>query len=352
MRLSKFRLPISLQLTIWFSLSLLLVLAVFGVFVYWYADLADPGWPFAGALITAVIASKGIGYALARRVLSPISEMSGAADQIGSSDISRRLPVPGGPDDELSELARTFNGLIDRLEDSLQRERQFSEDVAHELLTPLARLRPEIEMAVRDDASSDEMRRTLRQVLGDIDDLTEVVRGLMDLSRAELHEIEACEAVDMSEVAQKCLQEYRSRARERSIDLSGDWETSVHVRADEVRLQEVFGNLLDNAIKYTPEGGHVRLNVRRVNGWGRARIEDDGIGFNPELRDAIFDRFNRSDRNEVESQEGSGLGLSIVQTLVEGWSGRVWAESPGPGRGATFVVDLPQDGGRYDPSRQ
>lgn len=348
MRPSDLRLPISLRLTVWFSVSLLVVLAGFALFVRQYADLAEPGWTFAGAVIVAVVASKVIGYLLARRVLSPIAEMTDAADQIGSTDLSRRIPEPEGPEDELREMARTFNRMIDRLEASVERERQFAEDVAHELLTPLARLRPEIEMVVGRESSPEELRETLAQVVDDIDDLTKVVRGLMELSRADMEEAQPCEPVDMSEVARKCVQEYRTRAEDRAIDLSGHWESSVRVRADEVRLQEVFGNLLDNAIKYTSEGGRVRLEIQSVNGWGRARIEDDGMGFDPELRDVIFDRFNRGDR--VQDRDGSGLGLSIVRTLVEGWSGRIWAESGGPGRGATFVVELPRDGGEYDPT--
>ena len=154
----------------------------------------------------------------------------------------------------------------------------------------------------------------------------------------------------MGAIARKCVRDYRRRAQERKVELIVDWEDDVEVRAESVRLREVFDNLLENAIKYTPEGGKVEVAVHRVNGWGRARVEDTGIGFEPEMREQIFERFERGDYEEVRDHEGSGLGLSIVQSLVEGWGGRVWADSSGRGSGATFTVDLPRNGGRYDPT--
>lgn len=350
MKLPEIRLPVAVRLTIWFSVSLLLVLGLFAWFALRYTDLADPGWTFAGGLVGAVVVSKVVGYVLARRVLSPIAHLTRAARQIEATDLSRRLPEPEGPDDEITDLARTFNEMLDRLEDSIARERQFAEDVAHELLTPLAKLRPEIEMVARNGSSEEELRDTLDQVVEDIDDLTQVVRGLMDLARADLEESEPCEPVDMAAIARECVRDYRDRAEERMIELRGEWEDEVEVRAEAVRLREVFANLLENAIKYTPEGGEVEVAVRRVNGWGRVRVQDTGIGFEPEMREQIFERFERGNHEDVRAHEGSGLGLAIVQSLVEGWGGRVWAASSGRGSGATFTVDLPRNGGRYDPT--
>ncbi|MEP0546349.1 MAG: ATP-binding protein [Rhodothermales bacterium] len=283
----------------------------------------------------------GAGWWLARRTLRPISTMTEAAGQMGARDLSARLPADFGPRDELTDLAETFNGLLDRLERSVERERRFTANAAHELLTPLATLRSEAEVALRRDREAPDYRDALRRLLLDIERMTATVQGLLQLARADTLTKRAEDRLDLSALVEDRLFRARPIAEAKGLALHGDVAPGVVIAAQASPIAEVADNLLANAVKYTPEGGRVDVRLSHGDGAARFVVRDNGVGFSPEEAARLFDRFYRSDDAAVQSEPGSGLGLAIVRAIAEGYGGHVHAQSPGVGEGAEFEVVLP-----------
>ena len=293
-----------------------------------------------GVLLSVVFALAG-GVWLARRALRPVAAMTEAAGRMGARDLSARLPADFEPRDELAELAETFNGLLDRLERSVERERRFTANAAHELLTPLATLRSEAEVALRRERDASAYRDALGRLLLDVERMTATVQGLLQLARADTLTKRPGDRLDLSSLVGDRVARARPLAADRGIALETNLAPGVLLAAELSPLAEVVDNLLSNAMKYTPPDG--RVSVRLDHGGGEAvlRVEDTGAGFEPADADRLFDRFYRSDDPAIQAEPGSGLGLAIVRAIVEGYGGSVRAASGGPGRGATFEVRLP-----------
>ena len=267
--------------------------------------------------------------------------MTLAAGRMGARDLSDRLPAEFGPRDELTELAETFNGLLDRLEGSVERERRFTANAAHELLTPLATLRSEAEVALRREREAGAYRDALGRLLLDVERMTATVQGLLQLARADTLAQQPEDRIDLSALVADRLARARSQAEAKGVALDAAVAPGVVIAAQASPVAEVIDNLLSNAVKYTPEGGRVALRLSHRNGSARLTVSDTGAGFEPAAADRLFDRFYRSDDAAVQAEPGSGLGLAIVRAIVERLGGEVSARSPGLGRGATFEVRLP-----------
>ena len=302
-----------------------------------------------GVLISVCFALVG-GWWLARRTLRPVAAMTEAARQMGAAEgpgaLAARLPADFGPRDELTELAETFNGLLARLEAAALRERRFTANAAHELLTPLATLQSEAEVALRREREGPAYRETIRNLLLDAERMTATVQGLLQLARAETIVKREEDRLDLSALVGERAERARARAEAGGVSLEVRAEPGVVVSAERSQLVEVVDNLLSNALKYTPPGGRVEVELRHgpsALGGGAAvlRVSDTGAGFEPGEAELLFDRFYRSDRAEVQAEPGSGLGLAIVQAIAEAYGGTARAESAGPGQGATFEVRLP-----------
>lgn len=293
-----------------------------------------------GIVLSMVLAIGG-GYLLARRALQPVAELTEAANEIRATDLSARLPTSFGVRDELTNLAETFNQMIARIEASFDRERRFTDNAAHELLTPLTTMRNGIEISLRRERDPEVYQTTLGSMMLDVDEMTETVQGLLQLARVDrLHELPK-EPVDLSRVVKEHVARFSDRAAREGVDLQQDIEPHVHVLAEEGRVGEVIDNLVDNAIKYTPEGATVTIEVKSRDGQGLLVVSDTGIGFSPEQKERLFDRFYRADAKEVQARHGSGLGLAIVQAITQVYGGSVVAHSDGLGRGSRFEVRLP-----------
>ena len=327
-----------------------------------HSGLNRLAWVLGLGIALSLLLALGGGYVLARRTLRPVAALTRAAGQIGATDLDRRLPVPDGPRDELTRLAETFNGLIVRLGASLARERRFTANAAHELLTPLTTMRSEVEVALRRDRDAASYRQVLSAVLTDAEEMTETVRSLLRLAQAErignggvseggsrendsrkgrCSSPPAAPTVDLAELASEYVERFQSTAREEGVELLLGAAAPALVAADAAHLGEALSNLLSNAIKYTPEGGRVTVAAERAGREARLVVRDTGVGFLPETAEYLFGRFYRADTPEVQVRPGSGLGLAIVQAIAEAYGGRVTAESEGPGRGSTFIVTLP-----------
>lgn len=290
------------------------------------------------SVLLAIIA----GYLLARRALQPVVALTYAANRIRATDLSTRLPVRPGVRDELSDLAETFNTMLQRLQNSFERERRFSDNAAHELLTPLATLANRTEIALRRGRTPETYEKTLREILIDIEELTDTVRGLLQLSRAErLKEIPK-EPVDLSLVAERCVKRFRSPADSKNQQLTLEADPDVIVEGKAQQLGEVIDNLLDNAVKYTPEGGWIRVTVHRNGDQAVVQVADDGVGFTEAEGRHLFDRFYRAENAATQSRSGSGLGLAIVENIVRAFGGEFSAHSEGLGSGSVFEVQFPE----------
>jgi heavy metal sensor kinase len=287
-----------------------------------------------------IIAAALAGWWIARLALRPIRELSIAAHDIRVSDLERRLPVRG-TNDELDQLADAFNGVLSRLEQSVQQLRDFTANISHELRTPLAALRGETEVALSMPRSRDEYRHVLESQLEEFEKLSRLVNDLLTLARAESGGIALrSEPVDLPELARAATEWLRPLAEDRGIALELEADEGVVIAGDSHWLEHMLLNLLDNAIKFTPRGGSIRLRVGSEGERATIEVSDSGIGIPAEALTHIFDRFYQVEQSRSRQSGGTGLGLALVSWIVDAHSGRIEAHSQ-PGIGTSFKTFLP-----------
>ena len=289
-----------------------------------------------------ILAALVVGYLITRRALQPIEDIRRTADEIGSgSDLSLRIPVER-TQGEVRQLADTFNHMFARLEQSFEKERQFTSDASHELRTPLSVIRSQAEYALLPDMEEDELREGMEVIREQSERMSELLSQLLLLARADNgREQLKKEPVDLSALVQEALEEARKKADVRQITLQSVIEPELAVTGDRDSLVRVFRNLLENAVQYGRDGGYVRVSAFRDGDQIICKIEDNGIGIAPEHLDRIWNRFYRVDTVRGAANGNSGLGLSIVKWAVEEHGGMILAESE-PGKGSCFIVSLPE----------
>jgi heavy metal sensor kinase len=287
----------------------------------------------------AAVAAAG-GYLLVNRALKPVDEIAASAERISSHNLSERLPVPKTRD-EIERLSVALNHMIQRLDESFQYSRRFVADASHELRTPLTVLRGEIESFVEQPSLSDEWRDRLGSALEELDRLIKIVERLFAISRLDAGEAQA-ESVrfDLGELTASTADQMSLLAEDKRIKLSCDVASGVCIQGDRSRMKQVVVNLLDNAIKYTPEGGVVQLKVSSADSKALLEVRDNGAGIPGDALPQIFERFYRVDKARSRELGGAGLGLSIVKSICAAHHGAVSARSV-EGRGSTFAVELP-----------
>jgi heavy metal sensor kinase len=308
-----------------------------------YRDLLM--WRVPIALLAAVAAS----WWLSKFALLPLSRVAEAAQTIDVRTLERRLPVRGAGD-ELDRVVGAFNATLGRLEVAVGHMRQFSAAMAHELRTPLAALRGEIDLAWRAPAASPELRERFGSQLEEIDRLTRLIDRILTLARAEAGQIKLTRApVDLSELALRLVDQLEPIAAAKAIELrcepppaaaSSAAAPPVVVEGDAGWLERLVLNLVDNAVKFTPENGRVVIRVARDAAHARIDVQDTGMGLSPEDARRVFERFFRADPSRSSATEGAGLGLSLVQWIAEQHGGSVSVRSR-LGEGSTFTVILP-----------
>jgi heavy metal sensor kinase len=292
------------------------------------------------ALPLVVGISIGGGYLLMRRALLPIQEIARSAEQIGSHNLSERLPVTM-TGDELQSLAISLNTMIARLERSFQHISRFTADASHELRTPLTVLRGELEAAAQYGQLPAEVRDTIGSALEETERLSKIVQGLLAVSRLDAGEAETERVrLDLAELAASTREQMQLLADDKNISMSCDAQKSVPIEGDRARLKQVIVNLLDNAINYTAPGGQVQLRVRAAGTRALLEVEDNGVGIPKDALPHIFERFYRTDKARSRQMGGAGLGLAIVQAICLAHGGEVQVESA-EGRGSRFIVSLP-----------
>ena len=285
------------------------------------------------------------GYGLARRALTPVDRMQERASLITAERLKERLPVD--TDDELGRLATTFNDLLARLEESFEQMRRFTADASHELRTPLTAIRSVGEVGLRERRDANAYREVIGSMLEEVDRLTHLVDGLLALSRADAGDARvSTERFDLKGLAEDVCGHLGVLAEEKRQLLHLDAGDQIDVTGDRVLLRQAVINLLDNAIKYTPAGGSVRVRVHGDARTGAIEVADTGPGIAAEHRTRIFDRFYRVDPARSRELGGVGLGLSIARWAVEINGGRLEYE-PGHPAGSTFRITLPREGGTH-----
>jgi heavy metal sensor kinase len=293
-----------------------------------------------GLPVTVSIAVAG-GFALVRRALKPVERIAHEAEAITQHNLSQRLPVMQ-TGDELERLSLSLNHMIGRLEDAIQSSKRFVADASHELRTPLTVLRGELEGLALDEQLKLRTRESLGSMLEEVDRLAEIVEGLLALSRLDAGEGQA-ESVrfDLFELAAITADQMGLLAEDKNITIIREGEPEITVEGDRARLKQVVVNLLDNAIKYTPDGGSVRLRITREDGHAVLDVVDSGVGIPPEALPHVFKRFYRVDNARSRGQGGAGLGLSIVKSICAAHRVTVEVDSL-PGRGSRFRLKFPQ----------
>jgi signal transduction histidine kinase len=303
---------------------------------------------FTGVGAGALLLSLALGTGLAWRATRPLRLVSATARRIlETGDPAARVPVPGGSG-ELVVLVHQLNTLLDKNATHVRVLRETLDHLAHDLRTPLTRLRGTAELALQDAGDPAEARAALADCIDESDRVLHLLETLLDISAAEggalqLHR----DRLDLRSLTERAADLYREVAEERKISLTLDQPRPVEAAADAIRLGQAVNNLLDNALKYTPAGGRVTLTVRAEPGAALLIVADNGPGVPPAEREAVFRRLYRGDASR--SQRGLGLGLSLVKAIVESHGGTITLDDA-PGGGARFTMRIPSDApGDRDP---
>jgi heavy metal sensor kinase len=280
------------------------------------------------------------GWFLTHQVLDPVDMMARVARQITAGDLSRRIPVHESRD-ELSRLAQTFNTMIGRIEDSIERQRQFTANASHAMRTPLTILKGETEMALRKTLTAREYQQILASGLEEINRISKIVEELFILSKADLGENRLeMNPVRLNSLLAETVSQMAILAESKKLALSLDHNDPSIITGDRDRLRELLLNLIENSIQYTPPGGKIVVSLSRAEKKAVITVSDTGIGIPEGDLPKIFDRFYRSSDAQAVNPKGSGLGLAICQWIVISHGGQIDAESRF-GEGTTFTVRLP-----------
>lgn len=280
------------------------------------------------------------GLYLANKALAPVDDVTRRARKITAESLDQSIP-PRDVDDEIGRLISTMNEMIRRLHGSFAQTRQFSSDASHELRTPLTIMRGEIELALRNEKTPGEYREILSSTLEEILRLKSIIDNLLTLGKADHGVLDLkLEEVHLDSLIKELFDDSEMLAESKQIHVELKNTEPVTIVGDKGRLHQLFLNIVDNAIKYTPQGGHVAISVQRQNGSALVEVEDDGIGIPEQDIDKIFDRFYRVDKARSREMGGTGLGLSIAKWIAEIHRGTITVESE-VDKGSKFSVTIP-----------
>lgn len=287
-----------------------------------------------------LVATAG-GYLMSTRALAPVDQITRAAQNITARDLSTRVEVPH-TGDEIQRLAQTMNAMLQRIEAAFSRITQFTTDASHELRTPVALIRTQAELALRKSRSEVEYRESLQEVLAESERTSSLIENLMLLARADAGtETLRFEKFDFAELAREAVARGRTLAEAKNLGWSTEISTEpLWVEGDALALQRLFLILIDNAVKYTPPNGQIRVGVARDDGRALIEVQDNGIGISDEDLPHIFERFYRADKARSRESGGAGLGLSIGRWITNAHGAEIGVDSA-IGSGSTFRVRIP-----------
>ena len=279
------------------------------------------------------------GLLLSKLSLRAIDEITKRADDISATNLSLRIPEVNSKD-EVGHLTRTLNQMIERLENSFNQIKKFTSDVSHELRTPLTILQGELEIALRNKKTPEEYEMVLVSALEEVARLTNVVETLLDLSRAESGQVKMNMTVgDLSKLVAGIVEDAEILAEAKGVSLKSNIDDNVRLPFDGARMHQAILNVIDNAIKYTPKGGSIYIELAKKAKTAEIIIRDTGIGIEKGELKHIFDRMYRVDKARSKNISGIGLGLSIVKWIIDGHKGKIEVDSI-VNKGTTFKIIL------------
>jgi len=289
------------------------------------------------ATVIAVVTATVVSLAVAARIARPISALAAAARRVAGGHYAERVPSdePG----ELGELATSFNEMAGSLEATERRRLQLVGDVAHELRTPLTTLDGYLEGL--EDGVIEPTPETWRLLRTETGRLTRLVTDLSELWRAEARQLSLrIDTIDVAAVATEVAERFAPQALAREIRIDVTKAPAI-AAADRDRVEQIVSNYLSNALRHAPDGSAITVSATASPAHVSIAVTDQGPGLAHEQLEAVFERFYRVDPARSRAAGGAGIGLAIVRALANAMGGRAWAESPGPGRGATFLLELP-----------
>ncbi len=281
------------------------------------------------------------GYMLSKKMLEPVDRVTTLAKKISTANLKDRIAYQG-PDDEMKRLADTFDGMLARLENAFETQNQFIQDASHELRTPIAIARTNIDVLEMETRPSVKDYKHVIEILKlSIDRMSKLNDKLLILSRNN-PEVSSSSAVNVGQIIDELVEEFETSSIGAGVRLEkADVAPDLYIRADSLALKQVVSNLVDNAIRYNRPGGSVKVAAGPGDNCVFITVADTGIGISKADSEHIFERFYRVDKSRSRAAGGSGLGLAVVKKIVENLGGRIEVETA-PGKGSSFTIYLPQ----------
>ena len=299
-------------------------------------------WRLLSVFAIIAVAALVLALFLSQVLTKPITALSRTMRRMGKGDLSVRVPVSGSG--ELRELAENYNTMAAQLESLDKTRNQFVSNASHELKTPLATMKIMLEtMMYQPDMPADVREEFMHDMNHEIDRLTGIITDLLVLTRMDNKDEMTRETVDMSGLTLETVRLLQPAAEKKNQRLTEDVQPELELYGDRIKLNQILYNLMDNAIKYTPENGTIRVSLKQENGNLVWRVRDNGIGIPEDDQEHIFERFYRVDKARSRDTGGTGLGLSIVRQMVKMHGGTISVHSE-PDSGSEFVVSFPMEG--------
>ena len=288
--------------------------------------------------LAVVLAGVG-GVFLINSALRPVDKITLAAREIEEGDLSRRIEIES--DDELGRLASTLNQMIEHIEKALNRQRQFTADASHELRTPLAIIQAESTLSLEKERTLPEYQKSMELVSQEADYMSSVIGKLLFLARSDTgKETFEFDEINLKELLNELSSDIQVLANEKGLNFNLNPMEDLFVMGDRGKLRQLFLNILENAVRYTPSGSDISTSVVRGKGMVTVTVKDAGIGISEEHMPFIFERFYRVDKSRSRAEGGTGLGLAIAKQIAESHGGTIEVESQ-VGQGSTFHISLP-----------
>lgn len=294
---------------------------------------------FIATMSLLIALAAGVGWFMARRAVSGIKAMTLTAQKISGGALNERVPVKGRGD-EIDQLATSFNRMLNRIEALLEEIREMSDNIAHDLRSPVARIRGVAEVTLTSGKTLEEFESMAASTIEECDRLLDMINTMLLISKTESgSEKLVVQDIDLSEAVRRACELFSPMAEDAKVELKMDVPDGIRLKGNTSMIQRMISNLIDNALKYTQPGGRVQVRLRETGLRAVITVIDSGVGISPDDLPRIFNRFYRCDQSR--SHPGTGLGLSLARAIARFHGGDVTVASI-PGSGSTFAVELPQ----------